>query len=262
MASSTIMTMSISPVNAQIATQQPVSGPLPTGITVDNTVDTVAYMSARPKTVGLGQNFLVNIWTSPSTHVERFHPDYQTTITKPDGTQDIIKMDSYCADASAWFEYPADQIGEWKIKFDFLGTYFPAGRYKDGYIVNDNSSELLGSAYYKPSSADMFTITVQQDIVASWPTTTLPTDYWTRPIPPEYREWWPIAGNFPWFGPGGGPLWDQFYPNTNPYRMGISREPMARFAAWVQAPNSAHIVWQRKSATLQALLEETLVLIH
>ena len=247
-ASSMLILIPLPTTKAQIATQQPVSGPLPTGITVDNTVDTVAYMSARPKTLGLGQNFLVNVWTSPSTHVERFHPDYQITITKPDGTQDTIKMDSYNADASAWFEYPASQIGEWKIKFDFLGTYFPAGRYKDGYIVNDNSSELLGSAYYKPSSADMFTITVQQDIVASWPTTALPKDYWTRPIPPEYREWWPIAGNFPWFGPGGGPMWDELYPNTNPYRMGISREPMARFAPWVQAPNSAHIVWQREVA--------------
>jgi hypothetical protein len=245
MASSTVMTMSTMPANAQNAAQQPTSGPLPTGVTVDNTVDTIAYLSARPNIIGLGQNFLVNIWTSPSTHVERFHPDYQITITKPDGTQNVIKMDSYCADASAWFEYQADQIGTWKIKFDFLGTYFPAGRYKDGYIVNDNSLELLGSAYYKPSSAKEFTITVQQDMVASWPVTPLPTDYWTRPVPTEYREWWPILGNFPWFGPGGGTLWDQYYPNTNPYRMGISREPMARFAAWVQAPNSAHVVWKQ-----------------
>ncbi|MGE5637678.1 MAG: PQQ-binding-like beta-propeller repeat protein, partial [Chloroflexota bacterium] len=136
----------------------------------------------------------------------------------------------------------------WRLKFEFKGTYFPSGRYYNGYIVTNSSGEVLGSAYYQPSSTGEYTITVQQDMVASWPVSPLPTDYWTRPIAPEYREWWTIAGNFPWFGPGGGSMWDQLYPNTNPYRMGISREPMARFAAWVQAPNSGHVVWKREGA--------------
>jgi hypothetical protein len=248
MASSMLIAMQVLPVQGQIAAEQPVSGPLPAGVTVDNTVKTYAYISARPKTLGVGQIFLVNVWLSPSTHVERFQPNYKVTITKPDGTQEILTMNSYCADCSTWFEYIADQIGEWKIKFDFQGTYFPAGQYYNGYIVTNSSGALLGSAYYLPSSTSEYTITVQETVVPSWPTSPLPTDYWTRPIPPEYREWWPIAGNFPWFGPGGGPMWDQLYPNTNPYRMGISREPMARFAAWVQGPNSAHVVWKREGA--------------
>jgi hypothetical protein len=247
MTSVTMLAHPIQPVEGQLAPQQPVSGPLQSGITVDNTVDAIAYMSVRPTIIGINQVFLVNLWTSPSTHVERFHPDYQVTITKPDGTKDVIKVDSYCADASTWFEYIADQIGTWKLKFDFLGTYFPAGRYIDGYIVTNPSAELLGSAYYQPSSTEEYTITVQQETVASWSESPLPTDYWTRPIAPENREWWTIAGNFPWFGPGGGPMWDQLYPNTSPYRMGISREPMARFAPWVQAPNSAHVVWKREA---------------
>lgn len=248
MTSTVLMTNSLISVNAQIAAEQPASGPLKTGVTVDNTVNTLAFISVRPNLVGVGQTFLVNLWLSPSTHVERFHPGYQVTITKPDGNKDVVTMDSYCADASAWFEYKADQVGEWKIKFEFLGTHFPAGQYYNGYIVTNTSGSLLESAYYKPSSTAEQTLTVQQDMIPSWPTTPLPTDYWMRPIPPEYREWWPIAGNFPWFGPGGGSMWDELYPNTNPYRMGISREPLARFAPWVQAPNSAHIVWKRQGA--------------
>ena len=59
----TSILMLASPItaSAQIAAQQPTAGPLPTGVTVDNTVDTIAYMSARPKTVGIDQAFLVNI---------------------------------------------------------------------------------------------------------------------------------------------------------------------------------------------------------
>ena len=214
------------PIKAQLAAQQPVSGPLPAGVTVDNTEKTQAFISFRPNPVGMGQPFLVNIWTSPSIHVDRFEPGYKVTITKPDGTKDIRTMNSYDADATAWFEYTADQVGTWKIKFEFPGTYFPAGNYSKGYIFANNTGSALGSAYYYPSSTPEETLIVQKDLVASFPTIPLPTDYWTRPIPPEYREWWSIAGNFPWFGPGGGPMWDELYPNTSTYRMGISREPL------------------------------------
>jgi hypothetical protein len=62
----------------------------------------------------------------------------------------------------------------------------------------------------------------------------------------ENREWWPILGNYPGTGyVGGGALWDEVYPNTNPYW-----DPSADFHPWVQAPNSAHIVWKRQSAII------------
>jgi hypothetical protein len=152
-------------------------------------------------------------------------------------------MDSYRADATAWFEYVADQVGTWKIKFDFLGTYFPTARYYNGYVVTNTSGSLIDSAYYTPSSTAEQTLTVQTNIVYSWPESPLPPDYWTRPVPVGNREWWPIAGHYPWYGPGGGPEWDARYPDTNPYW-----SARQLFTPWVQAPNTAHIVWKRQGA--------------
>jgi hypothetical protein len=95
------------------------------------------------------------------------------------------------------------------------------------------------------------TITVQQDWVASWPAVPLPTDYWTRPVPYENREWAQISGDFPWRGPAGGALWDQLYPDTNPYWGGYvvagSGGPWrGHFTPWVQGPNSAHVAWKQQ----------------
>ena len=74
-------------------------------------------------------------------------------ITKPDGTKDVITMDSYVADTTAWFEYTADQVGQWTIKLEYLGQYFPAGRYLNGYIVtNTSGTNIAQSVYYHPSS--------------------------------------------------------------------------------------------------------------
>lgn len=80
---------------------------------------------------------------------------------------------------------------------------------------------------------------MQDELVASWPASPLPTDYWTRPISPENREWWEIAGDYPWAGVGGGLNWPA---ETNTHASNYA------FTPYVQAPNTAHIVWSRQGA--------------
>ena len=226
MASVTLLAIPAQPVQAQIAAQQPVSGPLLAGVTPSITVDTKVFLSFRPNPIGVGQSLLVNMWMHPALQVNRCHKGYVVTITKPDGTKVTIDpMDSYCGDTTAWFEYVVDQVGTWKLKFDFPGMYFPAGRYYRGAIVTNTSGVALDSAYYRPSSTAEQELTVQEGMVFSWPPAPLPTDYWARPVSVENREWWPILGNYP-------------SPDDNNYD----------FHKWVLAPNTAHIAWKRQGA--------------
>ena len=218
--------------------------PLPAGVTPDTTIKTSIYLSARPTTVGIGQTILVNLWNDPGPSYVRYLSNYKVTFTKPDGTTDVKTVNSYSADGTAWFEYVVDQIGTWKVKFEFPGGYFPKGNYTvpigsgtayDGYTESYNQS-----VYYMPDATPEQTLIVQSAPVLPWPSVPLPTDYWTRPVLPENREWYIIAGNYPWYGPGGGPTWDQLYPNT-----AINWNNRQLFTPWVQAPNTAHIAWTR-----------------
>jgi hypothetical protein len=239
------------PVEAQtIYTNQQeggsVPGPLQSGITPGRTEPTRAFLSFSPTTIGQGQTLLVNMWLNPALHVSRYFKDYTVTITKPDGTTEIVKKDSYRADATAWFEYVPDQVGTYKLKFDFPGGYFPAGNYTifAGAFVGANIVNFNSSIYYQPSSTQEQYLTVQQQMISSWPPAALPTDYWTRPVQYENREWWPILGNYPGTGyEGGGPMWDALYPDTN-----VAWSSRYNFHPWVQAPNSAHVVWRRQGA--------------
>ena len=252
-----VMLTLYTPVQAQLAEEQPYSGPLKPGDIPDYTVATKAYISVRPTLVGLDQLILVNIWVIPAPNADRKFLDLKVTITKPDATQQVVTMDSYVADGTSWFEAQANQLGTWKFKYDFPGMYFPAGRYSIGDIINATSggSNYAQSVYYPPSSSPEITITVQEDIVYSWPEMPLPTDYWTRPVPYEYREWWSIAGNWPWHGPGRHE-WDAYYPNTNPYwgghegaagtAQGFFGGARGHFTPWVQAPESAHVAWKQQ----------------
>ncbi len=234
---SSILTLLNNSANA--ASTDPISGDLPSGATASVTIDTTAHLSFRPNPIGVNQALLVNLWTTPATHASRYHPSYVITITKPDGTQDVVDLPSYKADATAWFEIIPDQIGTWTLKFDFPGTYFPEATVTGGFM--EPTQVTLNSAYYNPSSSPILNLTVQEDMIASWQTE-MPTDYWTRPAHVENRDWWTILGNYPATGyVGGGAVWDELYPDTSPVW-----NARHKFIPWVQAPNTAHIVWKRQ----------------
>jgi PQQ-like domain len=163
-------------------------------------------------------------------------------FTKPDGTTYVVSgINTYQGDATAWFEYPVDQIGTWKIKFDFPGGYYPAGNYSvTAAYLYGNVINFTKSCYYKPSSDGPYEFVVQDAMVRSWPQSALPTDYWTRPVSPENREWWSILGNYPATGVVGG---DSNWPaDTNKYMSNYW------FIPYVQGPKSAHIAWKRQGA--------------
>jgi hypothetical protein len=231
-------------------------GPLAAGVTPDVQVQTWALLSARPTTVGMGQPVLVNLETQPAPGTDRLHQDYTVTIMKPDGTTDEEVLESYPDDGTIWFEFVPDQIGDYKLTFEFIGTYFPAGRYLDGVgppAVTDISGGTLytESVYFKPFTTPTRTITVQQEWVSSWPASPLPSDYWTRPVPYEDREWWPVIGNWPWYGPAGSEhgipveVFNSYYPDTSAYQPGKSTN-MPSFVPWTLGPESPHVAWKRE----------------
>ena len=216
---------------------------LPSGVTPDVSYPTLAYISFRPTPVGVGQPLLVNVWLQPPIHVARYFKDaFLVTFTKPDGTTAKVgPLTSYYGDGTSWFDYTVDQVGNWTIKFDFLGAYFPPGNYTSGaaFTINQTLNAPLG-VYYRPSSDGPYSFVVQSEVALSWPGSPLPTDYWSRPVVLENREWWPILGGYPSTGiVGGGPIWPA---ETNTYTSNYN------FLPYVQGPKSAHIAWRRQDS--------------
>jgi len=240
-----------------------IPGPLQSGVVPDITLSTWALLSVRPTPVGVGQPILVNLETQPAPGSNRLHQDYTVVITKPSGNTVEYVLESYPDDGTIWFDYVPDEIGTYTFVFEFLGTYFPTGRYLDGAgppAENYTSGGTLftESVYFEPFTTPARTVEVQEDIVYSWPIEPgPPTDYWTRPVPYERRDWWPYIGNYPWYGPAGAEFqvpveaFEYYYPDTNIFPPGHQRRGI--FTPWVLGPESAHVVWKRQT-TMAGLL--------
>lgn len=253
MAASTVLIfVPVQPAQAQLSPIQPYSGPIKSGDVANGTLHTQIWISARPHLVGLGQSVLVNVWCTPASAAGRRLLGYHITITAPDGTVKEYTMDSERDTAATWLEFVPDQTGVYKYKVDFPGTFLPAGIYNDGKIYTNETQSgagyqgaltiYTGSSYYLPAQSPEYNFTVQNDMVASWGSTPPPTDYWTRPVAPELRDWLPILGDFPWYGPAG-PDFYTMYPNDSPYW-----NPRTDFYPYVQGPNTAHVAWKEVNA--------------
>ena len=169
---------------------------------------------------------------------------YQVDIIKPDGTTMTVgPFNSYCGDSTAWFEMIPDQVGTWQFKFTFAGTYIPAGQYWDapgsetgGFIASGKYFNLGASIYYTPEETDWQNLTVQENIVSSWPATpsSVMGDYWTRPVNPMWRDLGTSIGDYPF-----NSILLSRRTRTLPRQHNINSH------AYVTAPNSAHVLWKR-----------------
>ncbi len=236
---------------------------VPSGVTVDKQIQSQAFLSTSPNPIGLNQQLLINVWLTFPSAENRFCADYTLDIIRPDGTTDQIVMESYVADGTSYAIYDMNQEGTWQFKFTFPGEYFPAGIYYNGKLANSTQSTdgftitsgtgattSIGtgvytnypySEYYKPAETQWQNVTVQKDMILSW-SSALPSDYWTRPISPNNREWYTISGNYPWEHMQVGGAWavaDRYY---GPY---------------ITAPNSPHIAWMQTATTAGLIGGET-----
>ena len=210
---------------------------LPAGVTPDKEYEVVPRLNLTPNPVQLDTQLLINGWLSPALSPARYHTDYQFIVTKPDGTATTYYEDSFRADGTAWLTIKPDQVGVWKVQFNFLGSYWPAGNYtypeaQGGYPVS-----FTDSVYFKPTTKTM-NFTVVNEPLPNYPDQPFPTDYWTRPVGPDQRNWWPILGWYPADGITARPETENHWPdNTNQHAQSIYG-----FVPFTQAPLSAHVV--------------------
>ena len=184
-----------------------------------DTWQTYAFIGATPNPVGVGQEVLL--------HVGIKHPLALTTegwtgitveVTRPDGHTETLGPYTTDSTGGTGGVYVPTMAGNYTLQTHFPEQTLPTATFRP--FATPAGTTMLAS------DSPILTLVVTEEPVTYYPGQPLPTEYWTRPIDAQIREWNVISGS--WLGRN--------------YGNGDRRDPL-----WVEgneyAPDTAHILW-------------------
>ena len=178
------------------------------------TYPTYGFLAVSPNPIGVGQQVQITMWvdllparTAYSGNAYATWKGYTLTITDPTGQVETKVMNSDPV-ASQYVTYTPTKTGNYTLQFTYPG-------------------EVIGNFTILGSQSPNVTLTVQQDPIATYPSTPLPEEYWSRPINAQNRDWSTISNN--WYGV--------------PTLFGTSYAGGSNWLPVGSAPNTAHVLW-------------------
>ncbi len=186
---------------------------------------TYAFINATPNPVSVGQETLLHLGiTRPLILATQGWVGLTVTVTKPDNTTLILDNGGpgFTTDSTGGTGtvFVPDKAGTY-----YLQTNFPAQWFN--YTGDNGRGQFISvSAYYEASTSEKLALIVQDEPLPNWPGIPLPTEYWTRPIDSQAREWAVIAGN--WLD---------------------ANRRLPAYAPYNEGPETAHILWTKPETT-------------
>jgi outer membrane protein assembly factor BamB len=190
------------------------------------TKETYAYIGATPNPIGVGQETLLHTGITDQLASAIYGWEGLTiSVERPDGETETLGPFRTDATGGTGTIYVPTMTGTY-----YLQTHFP-----EQTNPATTAGIPAGTVMLSSDSEKLALIVTEQPRVL-YPTLPLPTEYWTRPINSQLREWSAVAGNWLW----------GYRQNTNNFATGND-----------EAPDTAHILWA-KSLTTGGLVGEPL----
>ena len=188
---------------------------LPSAVAQSSQV-TYPFLGVVPNPVGVNQVILLHVGIFQQlSQVQMGWEDMTITILRPDGQTDTLSDIKTDSTGGTGVTYTPTQVGTYTLQAHFPEQLIVAGEKTAPGIPT-------GTVMLASDSTEVLLV-VQADSIAYYPSMPLPSEYWTRPIDPQLREWSAVLGN--WLEPGF----------TAPTVVSGNEA----------APDSAHILWAK-----------------
>jgi hypothetical protein len=163
---------------------------LPNAIAQDDppTRPSYTYLGVMPNLIGVGQEVLLHVGSPHALQsVEMGWENLQVIVTKPDGQN--ITLGPYKTDSTGGTGgvFVPDVAGNYT-----LHAYFPEQETSNSKRGQGMTVGTIVLASY----SDPVSLVVQEDPIPFYPGHPLPTEYWTRPIDAQIREWNVLGGSW------------------------------------------------------------------
>jgi hypothetical protein len=172
---SIVTSVQISPVNAQAAVTQ----------------KTYAIVDAIPNPTGVGEATLLKYGVTQALGSANLQwTGITLTIVKPDGTTETRGPFNTDSTGSSFDLWTPTEAGNYTIT-----TNFPNNTNTVGFFDYERNAFIAPGTILLASSKTM-TLEVTEEPLLAYPGHALPTEYWSRPIDPQLREWYTVSGNW------------------------------------------------------------------
>jgi len=187
---------------------------IPTANSQTYTKQVYPYIGAVPNPAGVGQEILLHIGITDAVNYPLLGwSDLTVTVTKPDGTTQTLGP------------FLTDTTGGTGTVYTptMVGTYYFQTNWPD-YVTIYPARGIQQDTLMKAATSEKLAVVVQEEAIPYYPGVPLPTEYWSRPIDSQLREWSAISGS-----------WQAIPSNL--------------FAPYNDGPESPHVLWTKPIKT-------------
>jgi outer membrane protein assembly factor BamB len=181
------------------------------------TFQTYAFIGATPNPVGVGQETLLHVGITRELASALYGWEGLTVeVTRPDGHTETLGPFRTDSTGGTGTVYVPTMAGNYTLQTHFPEQVIPPGGGAGFFFGSIPDGTVMLESY-----SDELTLVVTEEPITYYPGHALPTEYWTRPIDAQLREWYTISAN--WL--------------TTPRNMWVPYND--------DAPETAHILWAK-----------------
>jgi outer membrane protein assembly factor BamB len=175
---------------------------------------TISYLGVMPNPVGVNQQVLMHVGMMDSlSDVSKGWEGMTISVEDPEGITSTIEVPKTDSTGGTGISWTPTKVGTYTLQAHFpqqevtVSPFFWGSPYNQTYLA---------------SNSEIVYLEVLDEDIQYYPGHSLPSNYWTRPIDAQLREWYSIAGSWT----------DLPRNNYAPYND--------------YAPDTAHILWTKE----------------
>jgi outer membrane protein assembly factor BamB len=148
-------------------------------------LQTFSFIGATPNPVGVGQSTLLHIGVTQQLSLVQYGwKGLTVTVTKPDGTTETLGPFTTDSTGGTGSVFIPSVVGNYTLQ-----THFPE------QLMPTAVGGIPAGTRMLASDSKKLTLIVQEENIPYNPGIPLPTEFWTRPINGQFREWYTISGS-------------------------------------------------------------------
>ena len=173
------------------------------------TMKTYAVIDAVPNPVGVGQEVLIRFGVLEQTADRTVGWNLTLDITGPDNVKRTLGPFLSDSTGGTFYVTSFDKPGVYKLQ-----AHFPQQVNPKTWFDMEGNRLIFEGTIMLASDSDVLELVVQQEPLPTYPPHSLPTEYWTRPIDQQLREWASVAGNWLARPDNSFALYNDYAPET------------------------------------------------